>query len=556
MGLGFAVVLLGMVACGGSSNTTEPADTDTSTADTTVTTETTGSDAQEIVEADLPEPEPEVIAGLDQGFMPGGFMASYHDGDLDTPDSELGAEFMARLEPELSLTKTDDGFMGWNDGKVFAAHLQGAIHITTEDNYTLTVVAADSVRLKLHGEEVLSVWNYGDEFTAQVERRLGVGWHPLDIVFARDPYRAHLQVWITTGDGVPELLSGGVLGFADTPPEGEPEIIVETEYIRFKTAGFSVHTSIPAHVAPVLDGVEGPMEVGYFQTDHSTVLQLETPGTHTLMYKIIDPWGREFQTGMLEFEVPEVPDYQEGGLIGYYYQGQAFDELMGYRLDSRIQFPDMADDDSGGGFQMNIPHNVFSVRWEGGLKVEQAGAYTLYLGTDDGQRLYIDGELVVQNWTAHGTQYVDVTIDFLPGWYPLKVEMYEAWGAATAYLEWAGPDIDRQIIPPQNLGRVVPEQDAGPPEILETYVQTYGTVQVLVWKNSKLAGTEMVIHWPEPAEPDPEFEWVAEESVSISVLATGGSYTFGELTEEGVDVDIRVVDGQGQVGAWQTLHIP
>ncbi|MBR59217.1 MAG: hypothetical protein CMH54_14525 [Myxococcales bacterium] len=552
--LGLVVLSMGL-ACGGSSKTaTEPVDA--SSTDSSEIEETSVSDVQEVAGEDTSEPVPEAIPGLAQGYMPGGFLATYHDGDLETPDSEHGPEFMARLEPELSLTKTDDGFLGWNEGKVFSAHLQGAIQIATEDTYTLTIMAADSVRLKLHDEEILSVWDYGDEFTAQVELRLGVGWHPLDIVFARDPYRAHLQIWITGGDGVPVLLDGGRIGYTEVPLEEEPEMTIETEYIRFKTAGFSVHTNIPALVAPILDGVEGPMGTGYFQTDHNNILLLDSPGTHTLAYRMVDPWGREHVSETIEFEVPDIPDYQEGGLIGYYYEGQNFDTLRGYRLDSKIQFPDMADNDSAGGFQMNIPHNVFSIRWEGGLKIEEAGFYTLYLGTDDGQRLYLDGELVVHNWTAHGTQYVDVTVELLPGWYPLKVEMYEAWGAATAYLEWAGPNIPREVIPSENLGRVVPEQDSGVPEFEDVYSVLSGGVQILYWTNNKLAGAEMVIHWPEPEEPDPEMEWVPEEAVSIDVLATGGSYTLGVLPEQGVDVEIRLVDGQGQAGAWQTVHVP
>lgn len=56
----------------------------------------------------------------------------------------------------------------------------------------------------------------------------------------------------------------------------------------------------------------------------------------------------------------------------------------------------------GGSADERLPADAFSYRCQGLLKVETPGTYTFELNTDDGSRLYIDGEVVLDHWGHHG----------------------------------------------------------------------------------------------------------------------------------------------------------
>ncbi len=86
------------------------------------------------------------------------------------------------------------------------------------------------------------------------------------------------------------------------------------------------------------------------------------------------------------------------------------------------------------------PGDLFAVRYTGNLNVEEAGTYTLYLSSDDGSMLYIDGEPVIDNDGLHGTEEQRVTLELMAGAHEIELRYYEAYGAATLKLEWAGPD--------------------------------------------------------------------------------------------------------------------
>jgi hypothetical protein len=92
----------------------------------------------------------------------------------------------------------------------------------------------------------------------------------------------------------------------------------------------------------------------------------------------------------------------------------------------------------------------FSCRWTADLQIPVSGAYTFYVASDDGSRLFLNGEEIIgTNWSDHGTvEAGSAPLDLAAGeFYLLEMEMYENGGGATAYLRWEGPGIPKQIIP-------------------------------------------------------------------------------------------------------------
>jgi prepilin-type N-terminal cleavage/methylation domain-containing protein len=90
----------------------------------------------------------------------------------------------------------------------------------------------------------------------------------------------------------------------------------------------------------------------------------------------------------------------------------------------------------------------FSVRYSGYITTTVAGTYTFYVTSDDGQRLYVDGSLIVDDWILHGPTTRTATVSLgADEKVPIVYDMFESGGGAVAELEWMIPGGSREIIP-------------------------------------------------------------------------------------------------------------
>ena len=124
------------------------------------------------------------------------------------------------------------------------------------------------------------------------------------------------------------------------------------------------------------------------------------------------------------------------------------DPPLGTRTDATINFSD-----SSGWAETLVPGagtDLFSVRWSGQLLVPSTSTYNFYTNSDDGVRLYINGQAVISNWTDHGPTVNVGTIALNAGQlYDIVLEFYESGGGAVVSLEYeaSGVGIARQILP-------------------------------------------------------------------------------------------------------------
>lgn len=84
-----------------------------------------------------------------------------------------------------------------------------------------------------------------------------------------------------------------------------------------------------------------------------------------------------------------------------------------------------------------VPSNEFSTRWEGWYKMEQSGAWTIYFTSDDGGRVWIDNELVMDLWYDHAPLTRVTTKQYAAGYHLVRVEYYQGAGDMTARLSLA-----------------------------------------------------------------------------------------------------------------------
>lgn len=135
------------------------------------------------------------------------------------------------------------------------------------------------------------------------------------------------------------------------------------------------------------------------------------------------------------------------GLMGSYYNGQNFDSFVHQHLDPVVDF------DWGTGVpHSGVGNDNFSVRWEGYVLPPVDETYTFLTTTDDGARLWVDGQLLVDEWVDQSATTHSGTIALTGGqMVEIKMEMYENGVDASAKLEWQSPSLARQVIPSANL---------------------------------------------------------------------------------------------------------
>jgi YVTN family beta-propeller protein len=99
----------------------------------------------------------------------------------------------------------------------------------------------------------------------------------------------------------------------------------------------------------------------------------------------------------------------------------------------------------------SMPVDAFSARWTGRVFASKDGNYTFQTTSDDGVRLWIDGTLVIDNWTTHAsTTNSSLPISLKAGfYYELKLEYFESQAGAVAKLAWITPGVTSAVPVPQ-----------------------------------------------------------------------------------------------------------
>jgi len=109
-----------------------------------------------------------------------------------------------------------------------------------------------------------------------------------------------------------------------------------------------------------------------------------------------------------------------------------------------------------------ISEDDFSARWTGYLEAQYTGDITLQIVSDDGVRMWIDDNLVLDKWSAYSNVLHEVPIAMENGkFYKIKIEYNDLTGGATCVLYWKSRFEERDVIPQKYL--YSSEQEPNPP---------------------------------------------------------------------------------------------
>lgn len=73
----------------------------------------------------------------------------------------------------------------------------------------------------------------------------------------------------------------------------------------------------------------------------------------------------------------------------------------------------------------NIPKENYSIRWTGTINIEKPGSYQFMVNADDGVRVFLDGELVIDDFTDHAPRMKDVELQLKAGEHSIVVEYFQ-----------------------------------------------------------------------------------------------------------------------------------
>ncbi|MFD2934791.1 PA14 domain-containing protein, partial [Spirosoma flavum] len=206
------------------------------------------------------------------------------------------------------------------------------------------------------------------------------------------------------------------------------------------------------------------MRVDYFQSGGGQALSVSYSGPNLSKQLIPD-------ASLKRVDVSVITTNSGTGLRADYFNNTTLTAPAQLtRTDATVDFDWGYDSPAPG----TINTDGFSARWLGQVEAPTTGTYTFSTSSDDGVRLWVNGTLVVDNWTDHGPTTNDGTpLTLTAGQrYNIRMEYYENGYGAVARLLWSYPGQSQQIIPKtrlypsstssQRIGAISKEESADP----------------------------------------------------------------------------------------------
>lgn len=87
--------------------------------------------------------------------------------------------------------------------------------------------------------------------------------------------------------------------------------------------------------------------------------------------------------------------------------------------------------------------HLFSIRWTGRLHPPKTGVYKLDIIHNDGTRVYLDNQLIIDNWKKNRVVFRTASVPLTAGkQYDIRIEYYSDGGISTVKFGWEVPDHD------------------------------------------------------------------------------------------------------------------
>ncbi|KGE87720.1 MAG: PQQ-dependent sugar dehydrogenase [Phaeodactylibacter xiamenensis] len=260
-------------------------------------------------------------------------------------------------------------------------------------------------------------------------------------------YRIHLTA--TDAEGLSQSIYQDVL-----PEKRNLELLTDPPGLQLRLDGRSLTTP------QTEEGVVGVLR------------SLQAPSSQVIdnVLYTFNGWANAGADPLLSFAMPEADQtflayYEEAplgtgtGLTGAYYNSPVPDfsgNPAFWRIDTTIQF------DWGGSSAAPalLGTDFYSIQWTGSIEVPFSETYTFYTHSDDGARLWVNEELIIDQWVPQPPTEVSGEISLQAGQrYAIRLEYFEEGGGAVCELRWSSLRTPKDIIPKSQLYPNLPSSD-------------------------------------------------------------------------------------------------
>jgi hypothetical protein len=124
-------------------------------------------------------------------------------------------------------------------------------------------------------------------------------------------------------------------------------------------------------------------------------------------------------------------------------------------------------------FNEKVPKDHFSIRWQGFIEPLYSEEYTFYAKSDDGVKIIIDGNTILDGWSIHDnrTEFTSSTVELVAGKkHNITVEYFENTGLASIQVSWSSKNQKKEIIPEKQLFYIAPSNVT--PTVTPTFTVT------------------------------------------------------------------------------------
>ena len=96
----------------------------------------------------------------------------------------------------------------------------------------------------------------------------------------------------------------------------------------------------------------------------------------------------------------------------------------------------------------SVGRTTFTARWTGSVQPQFNETYTFYATADDGVRLWVNGQKLVDAWVTQAATTYSGTITLkAQQFYNIQMDYFQGSGGASVKLEWSSPSTTRAVIP-------------------------------------------------------------------------------------------------------------
>ncbi|MGF1637241.1 MAG: alkaline phosphatase family protein [Cyclobacteriaceae bacterium] len=208
----------------------------------------------------------------------------------------------------------------------------------------------------------------------------------------------------------------------------KPRVIIESDneddIIRYTTNGISPDNEDVLYEAP-------------FELDKTTIV----------MARAFDASGNPSQVQKAYFRI--IDKDRSPGVQYKYYEGGPWSKIP--------DFNEMEVSRSGSCYEFRVQDDMIERRshygftMQSNIQCNEAGKYVFYTSSDDGSKLFVNNQLVVNNDGDHGLMHKAGSIRLKPGMHEIRIEYFNGGGSGWLEAYWKGPGIPKQIISADRL---------------------------------------------------------------------------------------------------------